>query len=121
MRKAILVAVAGLVLVPTSMVAKQAPSPSAETVAEQFRITNGAAGWLSLGMPIEDVYRRFGDAKVRLVAEFPEGMFQPVLEVRLDDAAIRPALKVDIREAPCDVFPSGRSGSATSGSARRTA
>jgi hypothetical protein len=46
----------------------------------------------------------FGRDNVSLVAEFREGMFSPVLTIKLSGAASVPAISVDIREWPCGEF-----------------
>lgn len=69
-----------------------------------FVIERARAGFLELGEPIEDVYSSMGKERVRLVPEFPEGMFTPRLHIDLPGATVSPAIVAEIREAPCPRF-----------------
>lgn len=75
-----------------------------QTVAAPFHLERGRVGSIELGEPIGAVYERVGRERIRLVARFPEGMFQPVLEITLPGSDVDPALVVEIREAPCPQF-----------------
>ncbi len=67
-------------------------------------LTAGRAGSFELGMTVDELIGQVGREHVRLVAKFPEGMFQPELEVDLPGLATGPALVAPIREWPCGEF-----------------
>lgn len=75
------------------------PAPSAE-----FIVRPGAAGNLELGQTVDHLYKQFGHERIRLHATFPEGMFQPVLEIRLAANDPGPALVVRVGEWPCPEY-----------------
>ena len=77
----------------------QQTSPSAD-----YLLMTGRAGRIELGMSVDEVYQLFGRDNVSLVAEFREGMFSPVLKVRISGATAIPAISIDIREWPCGEF-----------------
>jgi hypothetical protein len=90
-------AIAGLL----AGVLASASSTGRERSSADTLLAPGRAGAIELGMPVDEIYRRFGKDNVRLIAQFPEGMFTPALEIVLPDAKVTPALVVRIREAPC--------------------
>jgi len=53
---------------------------------------------------VDEVYKFFGKDNVRLVAEFPEGLFSPTLKISLKGSATDPAILTPIREWPCGEF-----------------
>jgi hypothetical protein len=65
---------------------------------------SGRVGPLQVGMSVDEVVKLVGRDAVRLVASYPEGMFQPVLEVSLSSSAADPALVAPLREWPCQEF-----------------
>ena len=66
-----------------------------------FQLAPGRAGRLEVGMPVDDIYRLVGRERTRLIDMYREGMFDPALEVRLEGAAIQPAIIMPVREWPC--------------------
>lgn len=72
--------------------------------SSSFLLERGRAGQFEVGMSADEVYRAAGEARVRLVATFPEGMFQPVLQIEVPGLATKPALTAPIREWPCGDF-----------------
>lgn len=70
----------------------------------EFLLAAGKAGRIEIGLPVDDLYRIVGRENTRLVDLFPEGMFQPALEIRLPGAPVAPAVIVPIREWPCVVW-----------------
>ena len=91
----------------------QPTSPSAD-----YLLMTGRAGRIELGMSVDEVYQLFGRDNVSLVAEFREGMFSPVLKVRIPGATAIPAISIDIREWPAESFRCGVSRSASHAFAR---
>jgi hypothetical protein len=77
---------------------------SPRTAEDSFVLERGRAGRFELGMPVDDVVRLVGQERVRLVATFPEGMFQPELEIQLPGFPDGPAMSAPILEFPCGTF-----------------
>jgi hypothetical protein len=75
-----------------------------DSIPSSFLLTTGRAGSFELGMTVDELIAQVGREHVRLVAKFPEGMFQPELEVDLPGFAKGPALVTPIREWPCGQF-----------------
>ena len=55
-------------------------------------------------MTVDDVIRLAGQQSVKLVATFPEGHFQPEVEIHLAGFPNGPAITSPIREFPCGEF-----------------
>jgi hypothetical protein len=72
--------------------------------SDAFVLERGRAGQFELGMTADEVYRAARQQYVRLVATFPEGMFQPVLQIEIQGSEATPALTAPIREWPCAGF-----------------
>lgn len=75
-----------------------------DSISPSFVLIAGRAGPFELGMTVDELIAQVGREHVRLVAKFPEGMFQPELEVDLAGFASGPALVAQIREWPCVRF-----------------
>jgi hypothetical protein len=75
-----------------------------DSIPSSFLLTAARAGSFELGMTVDELIAQVGREHVRLVAKFPEGMFQPELEVDLPGFASGPALVAPIREWPCAEF-----------------
>jgi hypothetical protein len=75
-----------------------------QQVHDEFLLTTGRAGRIELGTSVDEVYQMFGRDNVSLVAEFREGMFSPVLRIKLPGTNTIPAISTDIREWPCGEF-----------------
>jgi hypothetical protein len=60
----------------------------------------GRAGKLRVGTSVDRMAIMFGKENLRLVDRWPEGMFSPAIEIRLD-RSVSPAFVVQIREWPC--------------------
>jgi hypothetical protein len=75
-----------------------------DSIPSSFLLTAGKAGSFELGMTVDELIAQVGREHVRLVATFPEGMFQPEIEVELPGFAKGPALVAPIREFPCGQF-----------------
>ena len=75
-----------------------------DSIPSSFLLTAGRAGSFELGMTVDQLIAQVGREHVRLVATFPEGMFQPELEVDLPGFPTGPALVAPIREWPCGQF-----------------
>jgi hypothetical protein len=71
---------------------------------DSFLLDRGRAGRFVLGMSVDEVVRAVGLENVRLVATFPEGLFQPELQITLPGYTKGPALSGPIREFPCREF-----------------
>jgi hypothetical protein len=67
----------------------------------EFLLAQGTAGRLEVGLPVDEVYRQVGRERTRLIDLHQEGMFAPALEIRLEAAAVQPAIVVAVREWPC--------------------
>jgi hypothetical protein len=91
---------AAVVATSTSIVAQ----PTRNSIPSSFLLTAGKAGSFELGMTVDELIAQVGREHVRLVAKFPEGMFQPELEVDLPGFTKGPALVAPIREWPCVQF-----------------
>lgn len=72
--------------------------------SDEFLLAPGRAGRIEAGTSVDEIYQMFGRSNVSLVAEFPEGMFQPVLQIALPGASVKPAISIPIREWPCGEF-----------------
>jgi hypothetical protein len=70
-------------------------------VRADFRLAQGTAGHIEVGLPVDEIYRRVGREHTRLIDLQLEGMFEPALEISLDGASVQPALIVRVREWPC--------------------
>jgi hypothetical protein len=75
-----------------------------ESTPSSFVLSAGRAGSFELGMTVDALIAQVGREHVRLVAQFPEGMFQPEVQVDLPGFAGGPALEAPIREWPCSEF-----------------
>jgi hypothetical protein len=77
-----------------------------QSVAPGFQLGRGRAGILEIGEPVSDVYLAFARdrERIKLVAQFREGEFTPVLEILVPGSRVAPALVAEIREAPCPIF-----------------
>jgi hypothetical protein len=82
-------------------VAAAPPPPDRRPAVGAFELTAGRAGKFEVGMSVDETYWRAGHSRVRLVPSFPEGMFQPLLEIRLPGFGRGPALVADIELGPC--------------------
>lgn len=76
---------------------------TAGPVDPAFLLDRDKAGPFQAGMPVDSLYQLVGRSNVDLVAAFPEGMFQLVLNVKLPGFDKGPALTASIREWPCNV------------------
>ena len=92
-RRAALLILAASVTLPA-----QSPRPA---LSAEFLVKPGAAGTIEFGQTVDHLYTQFGHERIRLHATFPEGMFQPVLEIRLAANDPAPALVVRVGEWPC--------------------
>ena len=86
--------IAMLVLLTAQLRPTGQPSP-------EFQLAPGKAGRLEVGLPVDEVYRIVGRERARLIDLYREGMFDPALEIRLEGAAVQPAITVPVREWPC--------------------
>lgn len=75
-----------------------------DSTPSSFVLSAGRAGSFELGMTVDELIAQVGREHVRLVAKFPEGMFQPEVEGDLVGFAGGPALVAPIREWPCGLF-----------------
>ena len=73
-----------------------------------FLLSAGRVGPIEYGMLVDDVYHLFGPQNVPLVATFPEGSFQPVLEITLPDSPVKPSIIAEIDRSPCGQFALNR-------------
>jgi hypothetical protein len=80
------------------------PASGIQVGTADFLLGDGRAGPIESGMPVDDVYGLLGSQNVTLVPMFPEGMFQPVLEIRLPDSPVQPSIVADIDRSPCGHF-----------------
>jgi hypothetical protein len=92
-----------IIALGATLAATQQPR-NPEWSGASFVLERGRAGQFQLGMTADEVYRAAGEQHVRLVATFPEGMFQPVLQIEIQGSDARPALTAPIREWPCPGF-----------------
>jgi hypothetical protein len=69
-----------------------------------FLLARTKAGNIEIGATVDEVYGLAGRSNVRLVAQFNEGFFTPVLEVSMSGASADPAFILEIREWPCPGF-----------------
>ena len=86
------------------LIAAAAASGAVQQTSDDFLLASGRAGRIELGTSVDEVYRFFGRDNVNLVAEFREGMFSPVLKIKIPGATTVPAISADIREWPCGEF-----------------
>ena len=75
-----------------------------QNATADFLLGAGKAGPLESGLPVVDVYRLLKSENVALVAKFPEGMFQPVLEITLQGSTAKPSIIAEIDRSPCGNF-----------------
>lgn len=92
---ALAAAVAGIA-VPLAGQMKVPPRPEGSFVIEQRK-----AGVFEAGMDVDEVIAIVGEKNAKLVAAFPEGMFQAELQIFLPGFTRGPALVAPIREFPC--------------------
>jgi hypothetical protein len=71
---------------------------------ERLLISRGKVGQFETGMTVDQVIAIAGRENVRLVSHFEEGMFTPVIEIRLSESHTLPALTATIGEFPCPPF-----------------
>jgi len=74
------------------------------SIPSSFLLAAGKAGSFELGMTVDELIAQVGREHVRLVAKFPEAMFQPELEIDLPGFTKGAALVAPIREWPCGRF-----------------
>ncbi|MDT8427402.1 MAG: hypothetical protein RQ757_01400 [Pseudomonadales bacterium] len=77
---------------------------SAQSVSDTELLDIGRAGQFQVGMSVDDVVNLVGQNHVRLIATYPEGRFQPVVEISLPSLDNVVALIAPIREWPCPEF-----------------
>jgi hypothetical protein len=80
------------------------PVLRAQSPPDEFLISEGKAGLIEVGMPVEDVLQVYGRERVRIVDLKKEGSFTPAIEIDVPGSSVRAALIADIREWPCPVF-----------------
>src|SRR5262249_31116457 len=85
----------------------QVATKPAITEPTDLLLAVGKAGPLQVGMPVDDVYRMFGSG-VRLIAQFPEGMFQPALEIVVHGGQSQPSMVAEIDRSGGGKFALGR-------------
>jgi hypothetical protein len=83
------------------IVAAALPPPDRRPAVGAFELAAGRAGEFEVGMSVDEAYQRAGHSRVRLVPSFPEGMFQPRLEIRLSGFGRGPALVAEVERSPC--------------------
>jgi hypothetical protein len=81
---------------------------AAQNGTPDFLLSGGQAGPIESGIPVDDVYRLLGSQNVALVATFPEGTFQPVLEITLQGSAVTPSIIAEVDRWPCGQFAVAR-------------
>src|SRR5918994_4599712 len=54
----------------------------------EFLVTEGKAGPIEIGMPIDDLAHRFGRERIRLIDQAKEGHFSPAIAVDIPGASI---------------------------------
>ena len=68
----------------------------------EYLLRPGHVGNVEIGQTADKVYRDFGHQRVRFAATFPEGQFQPVLEIRMSETSPPgPDFVARVREWPC--------------------
>ena len=100
--RAILLISAGILLGASLAIAVETrPQSPAEA---SFVLERGQAGRFEIGMTVDEVVRLVGRDDVRLVATFPEGRFQPTVQIYLSGYKGGPALTAPILDWPCGEF-----------------
>jgi hypothetical protein len=89
---------ATVVFAATSAGAQRAIRPGAES---SFLVERGRAGVFEVGMPIDDAQAIAGIRNTKLVAQYPEGQFQPELQISLPGFSRGPAITAGIASWPC--------------------
>jgi hypothetical protein len=69
-----------------------------------FVLERARAGRFELGMSVDDVIKLVGRENARLVATFPEGHFQPELQIHDPAFPAGPAMTAPILQGPCGEF-----------------
>lgn len=82
----------------TPLAGRQAPVAKPDA---SFLVEHGRAGAFEVGMTVDEVQAIVGIASTKLVATYPEGMFQPELQITLAGFARGPAITAPIRDVPC--------------------
>jgi hypothetical protein len=77
---------------------------NAQTPTNEFLISEGKAGPIEVGMPVDDVLQVYGRERIRIVDLNREGFFTPAIEIDVPGSSVRAALIADIREWPCATF-----------------
>src|SRR4051812_45869339 len=72
------------------------PKPDAS-----FLVERGHAGVFEIGMTVDEAQAIAGQKNTKLVAKYPEGMFQPELQITLAGFANGPAITAPIGNFPC--------------------
>ena len=72
--------------------------------AAAFLLARGTAGQFEVGMTVDAVYQLAGQENIRLVASFPEGMFQSDLRIQLPGRQGGPSLVARITQSACHEF-----------------
>lgn len=80
----------------------------AQAPANEFLISEGKAGRVEVGMPVDEVLQVYGRERVRIVDLNKEGQFSPAIEIDVPGASVRAAMIADISEAPCRTFSVSR-------------
>ncbi len=99
-----LIRTVGFVVLAVLTAAAGASGTSQQPPSSEYLLSSGRAGRIDLGTSVDEVYQLFGHDNVSLVAEFREGMFSPVLTIKIPGSSAVPAISVDIREWPCGEF-----------------
>jgi hypothetical protein len=80
--------------------AQQAPPVKPDA---SFLVANGKAGVFEIGMTVDEAQAIAGVSRTKLVAVYPEGMFQEELEISIAGFSAGPAIVAPISNFPCSL------------------
>jgi hypothetical protein len=80
------------------------PGLRAQAPSNEFLLSEGKAGRIEVGMPVDEVLQAFGNERVRLINLNKEGQFTPAIEIAVPGSSVAVPIVADITGGPCGGF-----------------
>jgi hypothetical protein len=92
---------ASLLAAAVCLCARLSAQTPANSTGPSFLVERGRAGAFQIGMTVDEAQAIAGIEHTKLAAKYPEGMFEPELNIWLSGFAGRPAISAPISDFPC--------------------
>ncbi len=93
-----------VVVIALTVIAAGSSGLRGQGPSQEFLLSEGKAGSIEIGMPIDEILQRFGRERVRLIDRAKEGHFSPAIEIDVPGASMTAPIVADISGGPCGVF-----------------